>query len=167
MSPITISRILFLLLLVNEVVVVIKTPPEERTKMKMPRLGAPGLLLMLPPLFIAIDYPNWLGWLLVAIQGAGLLLEVAAEFQLSRKNTYSVTAITPNAPQTTGFYAMLENPIYVGILLQFFAWGIWMPVALIHAVLTFELLRTMVAEERKTLESVSVVNRGIDSPLWN
>lgn len=167
MSPITVSRILFLLLLVNEVVVVVKTPAEERTKMKLPRLGVPGLLLMFLPLFIAIDYPDWLGWILVLIQGAGLVLEVAAEFQLSRKNTYSVTAMTPSVPQTTGFYAVLENPIYVGILLQFLAWGLWMPLALIHAALTFDLLRSMVVKEREALASVGVVNRGIDSPLWS
>jgi protein-S-isoprenylcysteine O-methyltransferase Ste14 len=167
MSPLTVSRILFVLLLVNEAVVVIKTPPEERGKMRLPRLGAPGLLSMFPPLFIALDYPDWLGWILAVIQGARLALEVAAEFQLSRKNTYSVTAITPNEPQTTGFYAIMENPIYLGILIQFFAWGLWMPLALIHAVLTWDLLRTMVPQEREELAKLNIVNRGIDSPLWN
>ncbi|HEX2619076.1 MAG TPA: hypothetical protein VHL11_02985, partial [Phototrophicaceae bacterium] len=99
--------------------------------------------------------------------GIGLLLELGGELQLMRAASFSVTALKPNQVQSSGFYQWLENPIYVGIILQLVAWGLWMPLALVGMALNFEALRNMVSNERAELAKIRITHRGMDSFLWN
>jgi protein-S-isoprenylcysteine O-methyltransferase Ste14 len=94
-------------------------------------------------------------------------MELAGELQLMRAQSFSVSANLPARPQTTGLYRGLENPIYVGILLQMTAWSLWMPVMLIAVALQVESFRRMVREEREYLARLGVAHRGVDSFLWN
>lgn len=165
--PLVISRILFIIWLINEVFVVIRSTPEERKAIQLPRFGPLALILLFIPLFIAIDYPPVIGWILVIGQGVGLVLELAGEYQLLRAKSFSIVADTPQEFQTTGLYRFFENPIYVGILLQMTVWAIWMPLVLVATALNYEMLRKMVAGERAHLATHDFTHRGKDSFLWN
>jgi protein-S-isoprenylcysteine O-methyltransferase Ste14 len=167
MSAFTVSRILFLCLLINEAVVMGRTPPEERKRIIMPRAMPLPALLLLAPFFFAIELPGGWGWWAAFAQALGLGMELAGEIQLMRARSYSVSANLPAQPQTTGLYRRLENPIYVGILLQVSAWALWMPVAFVSVALLLESFRRMVREERKYLAQLAVSHRGADSFLWN
>lgn len=167
MHPLTLARILFVLWMINEVFVILRSTPEERARVQLPRLAPLAFLLLFLPLFLALDYPTWLGWGLVIVQGLGLGLELAGEFQLLQAKSFSIIPDTPSQPQTQGLYRFLENPIYVGIIIQLAAWTFWIPIALIGTYLHFDLLRRMVSGERKHLESIDFRHRGIDSGLWN
>jgi protein-S-isoprenylcysteine O-methyltransferase Ste14 len=167
MSYLTVSRILFVALLINEVIVMIRSTPEERKNAPFPRLMPLPILLLFLPLFFALDLPEWLALLVVIVQGAGLLLEIAGEVQLSRAQAFSVAPRAPSQPQADGLYAFLENPIYVGILLQFVAWSVWMPLALIAAAFQYEAFRRGVRAERAELAAVNFTLRKLDSFLWN
>jgi protein-S-isoprenylcysteine O-methyltransferase Ste14 len=167
MSAFTVSRILFVCLLINEAVVMGRTPPEERKRIIMPRVMPLPALLLLAPFFFALELPGGWGWLAVFVQALGLGMEIAGEIQLLRARSFSVSANLPAQPQTTGLYRRLENPIYVGILLQLIAWSAWMPVAVVSVALLLESFRRMVREERKYLAQLEVAHRGADSFLWN
>ncbi len=165
--PIVISRVLFIIWLANEVYVVIRSTPEERAAIQLPRFGPLAIILLFIPLFIAIDYPPIIGWLLVIGQVLGLALELTGEFQLLRAKSFSIVADTPQEFQTTGLYRFLENPIYLGILLQMTVWAIWMPLVLVATVLNYEMLRKMVTSERTHLATQDFTHRGKDSFLWS
>ncbi|MCI0712444.1 MAG: hypothetical protein L0154_19975 [Chloroflexi bacterium] len=167
MEPITISRILFIIWLLNEIFVVIRSDPEDRAAVQLSRFEMVAVMLLFVPLFIALDYPDWFGWILAIVQSIGLALEIAGEVQLSRSKSFSMTASTPEMFQTTGLYRFLENPIYVGILLQVVVWAIWMPLILVGAWAHYNLLRKMVTSERTHLAEQDFVHRGVDSFLWN
>jgi protein-S-isoprenylcysteine O-methyltransferase Ste14 len=167
MTPLTVARILFALWMINEAFVVIRSTPEERALIKLPRFGPLAILVLFIPLFLAIDYPTWVSWGLVALQALGLGLEVAGEYQLTRAKSFSIAAGTPDQFQTRGLYRFFENPIYVGILIQLLAWSVWMPLVFIGLLLNYEQLRHMVAGERAHLATNNFVHRGIDSILWN
>lgn len=167
MEPITISRILFIIWLLNEIFVVLRTSPEDRAAIQLSRFEMTAVILLFVPLFIVLDYPGWFGWILVVAQSVGLVLEIAGEVQLSRSKSFSMSAATPEEFQTTGLYRFLENPIYVGILLQVVAWAIWMPLILVGALAHYNLLRKMVTSERTHLAEQEFVHRGFDSFLWN
>ena len=167
MSALTVSRILFVCFMINEAIVLIRTPPEERKRIILPRAMPLLMLLMFLPLFFALNLPGWLGWLAAVLQALGLGLELAAELQLMRAQSFSVSANLPVQAQTTGLYRNLENPIYVGILLQMTAWSLWMPLTFIVVALQVESFRRMVREERKYLQKLGVMHRGVDRVLWN
>jgi protein-S-isoprenylcysteine O-methyltransferase Ste14 len=167
MSALTVSRILFVCLMINEAVVLVRTPPEDRKRIILPRAMPLLVVLMFLPLFYTVELPGWLGWLAAGLQAAGLGLEIAGEIQLTRAQSFSVPANLPVQAQTTGFYRALENPIYVGILMQMVAWSFWMPLTFIAVGLQLESFRRMVREERKYLAQLGTTHRGADSFLWN
>lgn len=167
MTPITVARILFVVWMVNEAFVVIRSSPEERARIELPRFGPLAILVIFIPLFFAIDYPLWVGWGLVIAQALGLALELGGEYQLTRAKSFSIAADTPDQYQTDGLYRFFENPIYVGILVQLLVWSLWMPLVLVGLALNYEQLRRMVAGERAHLATKNFVHRGIDSILWN
>ncbi|HEX8441439.1 methyltransferase [Archangium sp.] len=167
MSALTVSRILFVCLMINEAVVLARTPPEERKRIILPRAMPLLVVLLFLPLFFALNLPVWLGWLAVSLQALGLGLEIAGELQLMRAQSFSVSANPPAQTQTTGFYRNLENPIYVGILLQMTALSLWMPLTFIAVALQVESFRRMVREERKYLAQLGTTHRGADSFMWN
>ena len=167
MSALTVSRILFACWMLNEAVVIARTPPEERKRIILPRAMPLVMVLLFLPLFYTVELPAWLGWLAMGLQAAGLGLELAGELQLTRAQSFSVSANLPAQAQTTGFYRTLENPIYVGILLQMVGWSLWMPLAFIAVGLQVESFRRMVREERKYLAQLGTTHRGADSFLWN
>jgi protein-S-isoprenylcysteine O-methyltransferase Ste14 len=167
MTPLVVARLFFAIWVINEAFVVVRSTPEERARIKLPRGGALTLLLLFIPLFFVIPYPDEIGWLLVIVQGFGLWLELAGEYQLFQAKSFSAVADTPNQFQTGGLYRFFENPIYVGVVIQLMAWSAWMPLALIAAALNIELLRRMVAGERAHLATNNFIHRGIDSILWN
>ncbi|MFY0583925.1 hypothetical protein ACN28S_65080 [Cystobacter fuscus] len=149
MSALTLSRILFVGLLINEAIVLARTPPAERERIILPRVMPLQFLLLLVPFFFALELPVGWGCWAVFMQSVGLGMELAGEFQLMRARSFSVAANLPTQPQTTGLYRCLENPIYVGILLQLTAWALWRPLAFIAVALQFESFRRMVREERE------------------
>jgi protein-S-isoprenylcysteine O-methyltransferase Ste14 len=167
MSYITLSRILFICLMVNEVVVMIRSTPEERKNAPFPRFMPLPVLLLFLPLFFALNLPDWLGLVAVAVQAGGLLLEIAGEIQLTRARSFSVAPNAPIQPQSVGLYRWLENPIYVGIMLQFIAWSLWMPLVFIMVALQYEAFRKTVSSERAELASMNFTLRRLDSVLWN
>ncbi|WPB79214.1 hypothetical protein KYC5002_08655 [Archangium violaceum] len=167
MTALTVSRVLFVCLLINEAVVLARTPPEERKRVIMPRAMPLPVLLLLAPFFFALELPGGWGWWAAFVQALGLGMEIAGELQLARAQSFSMSANLPAQPQTTGLYRRLENPIYVAILLQLLAWAAWMPVAFIAVAMQLESFRRMVREERKYLARLAVSHRGADSFLWN
>lgn len=167
MTPITVARILFAVWMLNEAFVVIRSTPEERALIQLPRGGVLPILLLFIPIVFAIPYPDWIGWLLVIVQVIGLALELGGEYQLSRAKSFSIVADTPDRFQTRGLYRFLENPIYVGIIIQLLVWSLWMPLVLISVVLNVEMMRRMVAGERAHMAKSNFAHRGIDSILWN
>ena len=167
MTPLTVARILFAVWMVNEAFVVIRSTPEERALITLPRFGPLAILVLFIPLFFAIDYQLWVGWGLVILQALGLTLELAGEVQLTQAKSFSIAADTPEQFQTRGLYRFLENPIYVGLLIQLLAWSVWLPLVFIGLLLNYEHLRRMVAGERAHLATNNFVHRGIDSILWN
>lgn len=167
MSALLVSRVLFACFLLNEAIVVARTPPEERKRIILPRgMPLPVLLLLVPFVYTWELRGGW-GWTVVLVQAMGLVIELGGEIQLARARSFSVSANLPTQPQTTGLYRGLENPIYVGILLQIAAWAWWMPVVFLSVALQLESFRRMVREERKYLEQLGVAHRGADSFLWN
>jgi protein-S-isoprenylcysteine O-methyltransferase Ste14 len=158
---------LFAVWMINEAVVITRTSPEERKRIILPRAMPLVLVLVFLPLFYALELPVWLGWLATALQAIGLGLELAGEIQLTRAQSFSVSANLPVQVQTTGFYRVLESPIYVGILVQLVAWSLWMPLTFIAVVLQIESFRRMLREERKYLAQLGTTHRGADSFLWN
>jgi protein-S-isoprenylcysteine O-methyltransferase Ste14 len=168
MSPVIASRILILLFFVNELIVVLRSKSEERQSLNVPLYTSLSLLLFLVPFFYVLPLPTWFGWLIVAIQASGLALEVFSEIQLARAKSFAVSSDAATNVQRGGMYRLLEHPIYVGILLQFAAWSLWVPVLLVTMFLILPVIRSMVANERAFLASQHSVNhRGIDSFLWN
>lgn len=167
MSAFTASRILFVCLLLNEAMVVARTPPAERKRVILPRGTPLPILLLLAPFFFALELPGGWGWGAVFVQAVGLGMELAGELQLMRARSFSMSANRPAHPLTTGLYRYLENPIYLGLLLQIIAWSLWMPLALVAVALQLEAFRRMVGAEREYLAQLAVIHRGADSFLWN
>lgn len=167
MSALFVSRALYACFLLNEAIVLGRTPPEERKRIILPRAMPLPLLLLLIPFFFALELPGVWGWWVVMVQAMGLATALVAQLQLSLAQSFSVSANLPAQPQTTGVYRALENPIYVGILLQMAAWSFWMPVTFIALALQVESCRRMVREERQYLARLGVAHRGADSFLWS
>ena len=167
MSFLTLSRILFVCLLINEIIVMIRSTPDERKNAPVPRLMPLTILLLFLPLFVALELPAWLGMIAVTMQAVGLVLEIAGEVQLTRAGAFSVAPHLPPEPQANGLYRFLENPIYLGILLQFIGWGLWMPLTWISAALQYEAFRRGVTAERTELARANFTLRKFDSVLWN
>jgi len=167
MHPLTISRILFVLMWVNEAIVIARATPEDRAKAILPRFAPLTFLLLLVPMFFALDLPLWLGWTAVALQVIGLATELIGEIQLSRAKAFSIGAKAPERMVSSGLYRFLENPIFAAFLLQFVGWSLWMPLLLIAVVFLAEAARKMVAAERAELRSIHVPQRRLDSFLWN
>ncbi|MFL5352250.1 hypothetical protein [Archangium sp.] len=167
MSPLFVSRLLFVCFLLNEAIVLGRTPLEERKRIILPRAMPLPVLLLFIPFFFALELPGVWGWWTVMAQAVGLGTALAAQLQLALAQSFSVSATLPAQPQTTGVYRALENPIYVGILLQMAAWSFWMPVTFLAFALQLESCRRMVREERKYLSQLGVAHRGADSFLWN
>jgi protein-S-isoprenylcysteine O-methyltransferase Ste14 len=166
MSPLTLSRILFVLLIINEAYVITHTSSEEMKEINVPPLTAISAILLLAPWFFVLPLPDWLGWLAVALQVIGLILEISAETQLMRADSFAASSQAGKNVQTSGMYRWLENPIYVGIFLQGIGWMLWMPIGLITIVLLYLVVRQMVARERKHLLTLGISHRGLDSSLW-
>ena len=166
MTYLTISRILFIAFLVNEALAFTRLTAEERSRMILPHFIALMFLLLFVPLFWALELPAWLGVIAIVVQAAGLVIEVWAEIQLIQAHSFSIMAKTPQQPQKNGIYRFLENPIYVGILLQVAGWSLWMPLLFIAFALQYEGFRRMIREERKYLAAINFIHRGIDSFLW-
>jgi protein-S-isoprenylcysteine O-methyltransferase Ste14 len=168
MSPVIASRILILLFFVNELIVVLRSKPEERQSLNVPLITSLSFLLFLVPFFYVLPFPVWLGWGIVALQAAGLVLEVFSELQLARAKSFAVSANAATTVQRGGMYRLFENPIYLGILIQLLAWSLWVPVLLLTMVLILPVVRSMVAGERQFLAThLNTTHRGIDSFLWN
>lgn len=167
MSPLFLCRLLTVLFFINEAIVMARSTPEEREQLKLPPLTAISGLLLFVPFFIALDLPDWLAWLAVALQLGGLLLEVTSELQLMRGKSFAISAQAATNVQKQGLYRWLENPIYLGILMQLIGWALWMPLVFICVALFFLMLRTMVFKERHFLASqLHVTHQGVDSFLW-
>jgi protein-S-isoprenylcysteine O-methyltransferase Ste14 len=145
----------------------LRSTPEERKNAPFPRFMPLPVLLLFLPLFVALDLPDWLGLTALTMQAVGFILELAGEIQLSRAGAFSVAPLVPSDPQASGLYRFLENPIYVGILLQFIGWSIWMPLTLISAALQYEAFRRGVTAERSELARANFMLRKFDSVLWN
>jgi protein-S-isoprenylcysteine O-methyltransferase Ste14 len=167
MSHVIVMRILFGLFLLNEVVVLLRSSAEEKKQIIYPRYMPLPVLLLFAPFVYAIHVPVWIGWVMASVQSVGLLLEVSSEIQLARARSFSIVPRSPSEPQIAGFYRYLENPIYVGIVLQLVAWGALMPLALVGALLSYEGFRRMVKAERAHLATLDFRHRGVDSILWN
>jgi protein-S-isoprenylcysteine O-methyltransferase Ste14 len=163
----TISRILFILMWVNEASVIARATPEDRAKAIMPRFAPVTFLLLLVPMFFALDLPPWLGWTAVTLQAIGLAIELMGEFQLARAKAFSIGAQIPERMVTNGLYSFLENPIFAAFLLQFVGWALWMPLLFIPVVFLAEAARKMVAAERVELGTIRVAQRRLDSFLWS
>ncbi|MEP7286532.1 MAG: methyltransferase [Chloroflexota bacterium] len=165
--PITISRILFILFIINEAVVVMRSSAEERDRLKVPMIVSLSLILLLLPFFIVLALPDWLGWIAVIVQAAGLALEIVSELQLVRAQSFKISADAPQNVQTNMMYRWLENPIYIGILFQVIGWAFWMPLVIVSLFFMYQMTRSMVSAERKYLQTLNAVHRGVDSFLWN
>lgn len=61
--------------------------------------------------------PEWLGWLGVALSAAGLFMRVAAMRQLGARFSPLVAVQRGHALETTGWYAVVRHPGYLGALL--------------------------------------------------
>jgi protein-S-isoprenylcysteine O-methyltransferase Ste14 len=168
MTFVTISRILLALLIINEIFVVVRTPPEERERIILPPLFPLPVLLIFAPFFFVLDLPVWLALPAVLIQAAGLFIEVISEFQLMRAQSFGVNADKGVEGQKTGFYRWFEHPIYVGLILQLIGLSFFNPLVLISLALNFVTLRQMVKNERQYLRTtLNFTHQGIDTPLWN
>lgn len=167
MTPLTVSRIVFVLLWVNEIYVLSRTSAQERSAIPLPRYIAVSFLLLLLPFFIALPFPDWLGWLIVLGQMVCLGVEIAGEIQLSRARSFSVDAKVPITPQTDGLYHFMENPIYIALLLHMAIWGLWLPIVWIGVVMQYGVARKMVQAERQQLATIAFIHRKFDSVLWN
>lgn len=165
-TPVLVMRVLFGLFLLNEMIVVLRSTPEEKAQIIYPRFFPLPVLLMLLPFFWALSLPSWLGWTLALLQAIGLLLEVASEIQLARAKAFSIVPRQASELEQTGIYRFLEHPIYLGLLLQMIVWSVLMPVALLGALLSYEGLRRMIRAERAHLAASNLKHRGIDSVLW-
>lgn len=166
MTPLTLSRIMFILLIANEAFVASRTSAAEMNEISVPRITALSFILLLIPWFFVLPLPDWLAWIAVTLQVLGFALEVAAEIQLMRADSFAASSKAGKNIQTKGMYRWLENPIYIGLLLQILGWMLWMPIGLITLVLAYAMARQMVARERIHLASVGVIHRGLDSVLW-
>lgn len=167
MDFLTLSRILYALLIINEIVILSRSSAEERSRILYPRFMPLPLILILLPFVIAIELPDWLGLIIVILQGIGLALEIVSEIQLLRAKSFSVNTDDATIPQVNRMYRWLENPIYIGILIHIIGWAAWMPVAYIAVILQYDAFRRSVREERKHLAMLGTTNRGIDSVIWN
>lgn len=168
MSPVLVMRLLFGLFLVNEMVVFARSTADEKKHIIYPRWMPLPILLLLVPFFWSLRFiPSTAAWVLAGAQGLGLVLEILSEVQLYRARSFSIVVRSPSKPQTAGSYRLLENPIYVGLLVQLMVWGALMPVAWLGAALMYEGLRKMVRAERAHLKTLDFEHRGVDSFLWN
>lgn len=167
MAALYISKLLIILFFINEAIVVARSTPAERQQIKLPWFTALSGLLIFVPFFFTLDLPAWLGWVAVALQVGGLLLEVTAELQLMRVNSFAISSQGATNIQKRGLYRWLENPIYVGILLQLIGWALWLPVVFVCVVLFFLVIKTMVFKEREYLATQHhITHQGLDSFMW-
>jgi protein-S-isoprenylcysteine O-methyltransferase Ste14 len=167
MSLLTISRILAILMLINEVIVVARTPAEDRKHIILPPLSPLPILMLFIPFFVVLDLPTWLAAIALVLQAVGLIIEVGAELQLARAKSFSVVSDKGTQPQTVGFYRLFEHPIYVGILLQMIGWSLWMPLVFVAVALNYVVIRKMIRNEREYLaRALNFTHQGIDTPVW-
>jgi len=157
---------MFVLLIANEAFVASRTSASEMSEINLPPIAALSFLLLLVPFVFVLPLPDWLAWLAFSIQLFGFILEVASEIQLMRADSFAASSKAGKNIQTQGMYRLLENPIYIGMLLQGIGWMLWMPIALIAIVLLYTVMRQMVARERTHLSTMGVTHRGLDSVLW-
>ncbi len=162
----TLSRILFILMVINEIIVVLRSSEKERSEIVFPRAMPLPLLLVIIPFFVRLDLPDWLALLAVLGQAAGLIIEILGERQLLHARSFSINTDAAINPQTSGMYRLLEHPIYIGILLQVSAWSLFMPLAFIGVIMQYEAFRTSANYERVHLASLGIVHRGLDKFLW-
>ncbi|MEO8607993.1 MAG: methyltransferase [Chloroflexota bacterium] len=167
MNYLTLSRILFIAMMINDSIVMIRSAPETRKNAPFPRFFPLSVLVLFVPIVFAINLPEWLAVIAVTGQVVGLGLEIVGEIQLARASSFSVSPLTPVEPQSSGLYRFLENPIYFGILLQFAAWALWMPLLFITVALQYEAFRQGVSAERSELARANFTLRRFDSVLWN
>lgn len=168
MSIILLGRILALLMLINELVIVICTPHEDRQRLIFPRFSWVLIFIWLIPFFLNLKLPEQLMILAITLQVIGLFIEVFAEIQLGLAHSFGILFDKGTRPQTTGFYYILEHPIYIGILLQLIGWSIFMPVVFIVVGASFLVLQKMVQNERKYLaDTLGFYHKGLDSKLWS
>lgn len=167
MNLLAVSRLLAVLMILNEAFVVLRTPPEEREHIILPPFPAVAFVLMVLPFFFVIDLPAWLAIIAVTLQASGLFMEVYTEIQLTRAKSFGVVSDKGTQPQTSGFYRFFEHPIYVGILLQMVGWGMFMPLTLIAVGLNYFAVRQMVQNEREYLTStLNFSHSGLDTLIW-
>lgn len=167
MLGLSLSRLLLLSFFINEAIVVARSSPEERKRTQPSPPLVVSLLLLLSYFFVALPLPEPVVWGIVLLQIIGLLMEISGEIQLSRADSFAITADNATQIQKKNLYRWLENPIYLGILVQVFAVSIGMPLIFITWFMMFRELRNMVSRERHYLLTLNETHRGIDSFLWN
>jgi protein-S-isoprenylcysteine O-methyltransferase Ste14 len=167
MSGLLLSRLLLFSFLINEAIVVARSSPEERKRVQPSVIVSASLLLLLLYFFVALPLPEPIMGLIILAQLGGLLLEISGEIQLSRANSFAITADSATQIQKNRLYRWLENPIYIGILVQVLAVSVAMPLLFITAFMMYQQLRTMVSQERSYLLSLNESHRGVDSFMWN
>lgn len=160
------SRLLFVALVINELIAVRSTPKEQHDNIIMPKpIWLTAITLLLPFVF-RLELPTWLGLTALGIQAFAFAIHLLSQSQLIRAKSFAVVTDAGTNVQTTGMYRYLENPIYVGIMLNMFGWSIFMPIAFIGWVLLGIAFRKDVYQERQHLMKLGAVHSGLDSPFW-
>ena len=89
MSPLILSRVMFVLLIINEAYIASRMSSDEMREIAVPRITALSCILLLTPWFFVLPLPDWLGWTAFALQLIGFVIEVAAEVQLMRAGSFA------------------------------------------------------------------------------
>jgi len=162
-----INRALFALWIIDEGYAFQKRKDPDRINMAADSPPAWALGLLLLPVIWPLRVPRSLRIFGLVLQLLGLVITVGARRQLIAVNSFGWSSQAATDPQQTGFYRHFEHPIYTSMLIQVLGLGAANPLILIAPVLGLGYVSRLISNERRFLETLGTVHRGIDSRGWD
>lgn len=161
------SRILFALWILDEARAFQQRNDPDHTDVAAESPPVWALLLLLVPVIWPLRLPRPLRLLGLLLQLLALLIIVGARRQLIAANSFGWSPEAATQPQQIGFYRALEHPIYDSMLLHVLGLGAANPIVLLLPALATGHIARIIANERRFLEQLGTVHRGLDSAWWD
>lgn len=161
------SRALFVLWMLDEAYAFQKRNDPAHTDVAAESPPMWALVLLLVPVIWPLPLPRPLRISGLILQLLGLLLIVGARRQLIAANSFGWSSEAATQPQQQGFYQALEHPIYDSMLIQVLGLTAANPLIMLLPMLATGYIARIIVNERRYLEQLGTVHRGIDSAYWD